>query len=207
MTTITENVFTVAERAVGEFEMQMKKYHSLAFQMRGRTTTRNRMTKLQPAAVTPEEIEATANSILKQWEAGNPTLRAMMPGISRRGDALAHIRTICHAEHSGVQYYLNDVYQVAMRPLGDMMVHLSIKRIDRQPCHDWRDLQAIKNQLVGDECEGAELYPAESRRVDSANQYHIWCVKDPTFRFPFGYNVRAVDDQTSVGKSVNRKLK
>jgi hypothetical protein len=36
--------------------------------------------------------------------------------------------------------------------------------------HDWRDLQRIKNQLVGPECEAVELYPAESRKVDTANQ-------------------------------------
>jgi hypothetical protein len=39
---------------------------------------------------------------------------------------------------------------------------------------DWRDLQAIKNQLCGDEAEAIQLFPAESRVVDTANQYHLW---------------------------------
>lgn len=55
------------------------------------------------------------------------------------------------------------------------MIHLSIRRQDREPCRDWRDFQRIKNQLAGPEWEGVEIYPAESRIVDMANQYHLFC--------------------------------
>jgi hypothetical protein len=51
-----------------------------------------------------------------------------------------------------------------------------------------------------------ELYPAESRRVDTANQYHIFCFTDPKYRIPFGFSVRAVSE-TSIGKSEQRPLK
>lgn len=85
--------------------------------------------------------------------------------------------------------FLNNKYQVAARtaetPSG-LMVHLSIKRRDKSPIHDWRDLQRIKNELVGPEAEGVELYPAESRLVDSANQFHIFCF--PEVAFPFGFH-------------------
>ena len=70
------------------------------------------------------------------------------------------------------------------------LVWLSIKRIDREPIHDWRELQDIKNALVGPECEAVELYPAESRLTDTANQYHLWCITDPEIRWPFGYRAR-----------------
>src|SRR5512143_2582189 len=64
------------------------------------------------------------------------------------------------------EVWLNDEYQVALRRFNiddsTTMVHLSIKRVDREPARDWRDLQQIKNQLVGAECEGCELFPAES---------------------------------------------
>lgn len=163
------------------------------------------MTPLQPATVEPEELELTINEMLSQWEAGNATLRAMLPNITRRGDAIDAIRAVVTNEHLGVEYYVNETYQVAKRDLPNDAVHLSIKRIDRQPVHDWRDMQAIKNQLVGVECEGVELYPAESRLVDGANQYHIWTCKDPAFRFPFGFTTRAVSDNP-IGKSQNRKL-
>lgn len=53
-------------------------------------------------------------------------------------------------------------------------LHLSIKRRDRKVIHDWRDLQQIKNDCAGSEREALELYPAESRVIDTANQYHLW---------------------------------
>jgi hypothetical protein len=53
-------------------------------------------------------------------------------------------------------------------------LHLSIKRRDRKVIHDWRDLQMIKNDCAGPDREALELYPAESRVIDTANQYHLW---------------------------------
>jgi hypothetical protein len=69
-------------------------------------------------------------------------------------------------------------------------VHLSIRRNDREPVHDWRDLQRIKNELVGKEVEALELYPKDSRLVDAANQFHLWCF--PGVNFPFGFSERDV---------------
>ena len=39
--------------------------------------------------------------------------------------------------------------------------------------HDWRDLQAIKNQLAGKETEAFTLYPADSRLLDPCNYYSL----------------------------------
>lgn len=86
------------------------------------------------------------------------------------------------------------------------VVHLSIRRVDRAPARDWRDLQRIKNQLVGPECEGIELYPAESRLLDSANQFHLWVAKDPGWRFPFGYFDGRIVSSESGGGAVQRPL-
>jgi len=89
----------------------------------------------------------------------------------------------------GAKVYMNNRYQVVVRvsetPSG-LMAHLSIKRRDKLPIHDWRDLQRIKNELVGAEVEAMELYPAESQLVDTANQYHLWCF--PEAAFPFGFH-------------------
>lgn len=89
--------------------------------------------------------------------------------------------------------YRNDTYQVAVSDAGDLW-HLSIKRIDRECIHDWRDLQEIKNEIVGPYHEGMELYPSESRLVDMANQYHLWVFKDSAVRVPFGFGVRMVTE-------------
>jgi|KBSSwiStaDraftv2_1062776.scaffolds.fasta_scaffold992348_2 hypothetical protein len=90
--------------------------------------------------------------------------------------------------------WINDIYMVYVRredePFmedGPLFTWLSIKRHDKAPCNDWRHFQFIKTQLCGPEAEGAQLYPAESRLVDGANQYHIW-VLEPGLRFPFGFN-------------------
>ena len=78
------------------------------------------------------------------------------------------------------------------------ITYLSIKRRDKKPIHDWRELQKIKNAIVGDEVEAIELYPAESRLVDTANQYHLFCLPLGT-KFPFGWLHRAVDTRERKG--------
>jgi hypothetical protein len=74
-------------------------------------------------------------------------------------------------------------------------LRLTIWRHDRQACQNWRHLQQIKNELIGPEHEAVELFPAESRLVDTANEYHLWVHVDPHFRFPFGFEARCVMEE------------
>ncbi len=83
------------------------------------------------------------------------------------------------------------------------MFHISIRRNDREPIHDWSDLQRIKNEIVGPENEAVELYPAESRLLDAANQFHMFVLEDAKIRFPFGYEERVVSE-SSIGGSKQR---
>lgn len=71
-------------------------------------------------------------------------------------------------------------------------LHLDIRRKDARQCRNWRHLQWIKNEIVGPEHEAVELFPAESRLVDTANQYHLWVRTDTGYRFPFGLMERFV---------------
>lgn len=103
------------------------------------------------------------------------------------------------------QVFLNDTYQVNLggphRTKGDawpLMWHLSIKRRDKEVIHDWRAMQEIKNMIIGEENEAIEIYPAESRLVDCANQYHLWCFCDPSIRIPIGYKQRMVGDTAAA---------
>ena len=104
--------------------------------------------------------------------------------------------------------WLNSIYQVELRRVPchiaeiDHMTHLSVKRIDRKPIGDWRVMQRIKNELLGPEVEAVELYPAESRLVDTSNQYHLWALPEGE-RFPWGYDGRAVSERSFMG-SVQR---
>lgn len=69
---------------------------------------------------------------------------------------------------------------------------ISYHRRDRAPIRDWRVGQRIKNELCGAEWEAVELYPAESRLVDEANEYHLFAIST---RFPFGDSERTVQTQ------------
>jgi hypothetical protein len=122
----------------------------------------------------------------------------------QRFDAVMEHERHCHV-------YLNDTYQVQVRQavqqnLGEdtffpPMVHLSIKRIDRKPIDEnhWRILQEIKNCIIGTNHEAVEIYPNEDRLMDTANQYHLWCLAYPDLLFPFGYMTpRAVTSSDDV---------
>lgn len=105
------------------------------------------------------------------------------------------------------EIWINDLYQVNIHRnspnhhLGAEHVidHLSIKRRDKAPIHDWRDLQTIKNLLCGPERECIEVYPAESRLVDTANQYHLWLLPEG-MQAPFGWPNRLVSDEHEAAK-------
>jgi hypothetical protein len=105
----------------------------------------------------------------------------------------AAARKLLDDDVSKCETWINDLYQVQKRYHEDGLVHLNIRRRDGAPViRDWRHFQLIKNQLIGEECEAVELYPAESRKVDSANKYHLYGIADPTYRFPFGWEERDV---------------
>jgi len=98
--------------------------------------------------------------------------------------------------------FKNNRYTVLLRRLelsGEPVAHLSIRRNDRETIWDWRDLQRIKNELIGEECEGVQLFPAESRLVDTSNQYHLYVYINPNVRFAFGYNERLVAENPGLG--------
>ncbi len=91
------------------------------------------------------------------------------------------------AELESSELWANALYTVTVTRWenGDVQ-ELSIRRNDRQPVHDWRHFQMIKTQLAGPEVEAAEIYPAESRLMDTANQYYVFCLP-PGQHFPMGY--------------------
>lgn len=141
-----------------------------------------------------------------RWERGEPIrvprpelLREMAKHASTTVEKLTAIIEAMRDETT----WLNQIYQVHIRKVSAMpsgsadalaFVHLSIKRRDREPVgvEQFRHFQRIKNDLVGPECEAIEIYPAESRLVDTANQYHLWVCTDPTFRWPFGFTERMI---------------
>jgi hypothetical protein len=101
---------------------------------------------------------------------------------------LKHETTLTRKDGSLRECYESDAYYVeAIRHQGYVR-QILIRRKDLGPLVDWRDKQAIKNQIAGPESEAIEIFPAESRVVDNQNWTHLW-LQDGGARFPFGFPV------------------
>ena len=163
------------------------------------------MKPFEPAVIPREETMLFMNALDEAWKKNKC---ADLNGDKPMTDEEYRLAVVTIASNAhDAEMWLNDVYQVAVyKKDPGQLIHLSIKRRDRKPIHDWRDLQQIKNMLVGEENEGVELFPAESRRVDTSNQYHMFVLKDPKIRFPFGFNAGRVVTEATFGKSVQRPI-
>lgn len=143
----------------------------------------------------------TAFSEAEPMRRDPPTEAALARMMAETGRTREQVLETWFSAADDYTVHVNSRYQVLRRQIGEHAVHLSIKRIDQEPMRSWRDLQRIKNELVGSECEAVELYPAESRLVDSANQYHLFAYTDPALRMPFGFDDgRLVTDTIGGGE-------
>lgn len=91
-------------------------------------------------------------------------------------------------------FWMNDRYTAIVNELDHGMTWLSVRRNDRKPIRDWRDLQRVKNDITDPEREAFEMFPAESRLVDTVNQYHLWVLPEGQ-RLPVGWERRVVTDE------------
>jgi hypothetical protein len=102
------------------------------------------------------------------------------------------------------EVWVNDTYQVNIDRLTyPEFIHVSIKRLDKGHAKDWRDFQQIKNELIGPEFEAVELYPAESRLIDTVNQFHLWVLKGERPIEVGWFAGRTVEDEAK-GNTVQR---
>ena len=76
------------------------------------------------------------------------------------------------------------------------LIRLTIRNKDHSAKHDWREFQRIKNELLGPDEEAAELYPAESRLMDTKNEFHLWCLRGAQFRF--GWDGREISEASGM---------
>lgn len=127
----------------------------------------------------------------RPWVPMRPATRIVPPELA--GLAEKDPEVAARLEETA-EMWRNDRYVVTVhrRPEGSVST-LSIRRDDRKAARDWRDFQQIKNDIAGPDAEAVELYPAEDRLVDTANQFWLWCLP-PGTRFPFGFPGRAVED-------------
>lgn len=97
----------------------------------------------------------------------------------------------------------NSRFTVTRTEMSDGLTWLSFKNKDRTARHDWRDIQRMKNEICGPEREAVEVYPAESRLHDSANQFHIWVLPEGA-GVPFGFADRYVSEFRPEGTGSQR---
>src|SRR5438034_10689879 len=69
-------------------------------------------------------------------------------------------------EGDGSMCFVNSRYSVVVVPLPAGWTWLEVVPRDGLPVRRWRDLQRIKNELMGPEREAVEVFPAESRLHD-----------------------------------------
>lgn len=110
------------------------------------------------------------------------------------GEKLALIEDAVHLL-TPLRVFQNNIYRVEIADsahMGPTFIHLAISRLDGGTCNEWADLQRIKNEIAGPEYEAMELFPAESRLVNTGNEYHLWVLSNPNYRFPVGWSKRVV---------------
>lgn len=89
---------------------------------------------------------------------------------------------------------------------------LVVSRKDGAPIDDWRDLQEIKNRIVGRSVDAVEVFPAINRAFDYRNRTVLFCYvggsgpNDPPPRLPFGARQRLVASQSIVPHCKQRAL-
>ncbi|MBU0491772.1 MAG: hypothetical protein KKA73_03360 [Chloroflexi bacterium] len=63
--------------------------------------------------------------------------------------------------------------------------HLKVWRHDGRDGIPWDDLQAIKDEMLGEETLAIEVFPPADLLVNEVNTRHLWEVPDPGL-IPFG---------------------
>jgi len=131
----------------------------------------------------------------------------MSMGYTRK-DAKRHMRFL--RDHVECWYSADGRFKVAKQDLTkdyrEDLLHVDVEgvtwlsvRIDNGETYmrDWKDFQAIKNDLCSPTREAFELYPSEERLHDTDNIYHMWVLPEGQ-RNPVGWTARDVDYSTKV---------
>ncbi len=70
-----------------------------------------------------------------------------------------------------------------------VVTYLLCLRRDGEPSHSWLDFQQIKNTLAGEDEIALEVYPPQSRLLDTVNAYHLWVLPGRGRDFPLDLTV------------------
>lgn len=71
-------------------------------------------------------------------------------------------------------HYTVQLYRQERLIMGVMMDKWMIRRNDAEPIKNWRDLQNVKNEVIGERIEAYQVFPKRSELVDVANMYWLF---------------------------------
>ena len=108
-------------------------------------------------------------------------------GFIRSFSTMKQAKKQYYSEINETDVYINNLYMCFVERSEDI-IHISFKTHDKKTDAgiSWQHKQWIKNDICGEESEGLEMFPAESRIVNMANQYHLW-VLTKNKKLPFGF--------------------
>ena len=95
--------------------------------------------------------------------------------------------------------YFDDFKEIYNGVTAEEIIWISYHRRDRQPVHDWRDIQNIKNDIAGREWEAVEIFPSESRLVDTSNEYHLFAMKAIPLGWYIGRTIQTHETASKFG--------
>lgn len=119
----------------------------------------------------------------REVDRGTPTAQKLVLSINPAAKTREYRRRARIAQAAINNRYSVQV-SVVETELG-AITHLWIRAHDGTMPRSWRDLQRIKDDLVGAERVAVEVFPPTSELVDSANMAHLW-VYPPGHVLPFG---------------------
>jgi hypothetical protein len=136
-----------------------------------------------------------ADTIRHQWTIAKADVelvvvkrkKKQLQKLSRVTPEEAMVRYKRHEGHFRYEGYLNNRYSVQISDEATdwgLVVHLWIQRHDGDMVRSWADMQRIKNELVGPNRVGVEVFPPVKELLDQANIAHIWVMPEG-FVLPF----------------------
>ena len=117
-------------------------------------------------------------------------------------------------EHDVARIYVNSRYQATVYPPSSPgsgwppVVHISFKHVLNIAITDFRDMQLIKNELVGPQSYCIQIFPPEDFLVDTSNQYHLWVFVPPSWQPSDGEKLWSVSDEhkdTCAFRNANKR--
>jgi len=142
----------------------------------------------------PKRLEVDRDSVKALYKKMKKIMKAN--GVKTKGFTMASCKREMQLQNQE-EIWSNGAYEVSVNREDDI-VHLSLKNYQRTTDIPWQHKQWIKNDIMGEEYEACELFPAESRLVNTANQYHLWCF--PKGYMKFGWNQRFTSNETPTSQ-------